>query len=392
MRRSARLVSAAATLLAVGVPLLGAGCDQTSPTGDSGTGGRFDTGVRPADTGPRVDAGPGCVYALPIDILFVIDNSNSMAEEQINLTANFSELLEVLTSPPDADGDGVTDFPAAEDVRVGIVSTDLGVGSYSVPSCTAAGDRGVLVTTPRGGDASCTDVSLPASAPWLSYALGDDTVELGRRFSCLARLGTTGCGLEQQLESMHAALITQAAPGMPNADFLRDDSLLAIVFVTDEDDCSASDPTVFDPARTADLGPYGVRCANHPELLHPIDRYVAALDGLRLDRRNGIVVGAITGVPTNPAGVDPLTMDYEALLADPSMQYTEDPARPGQLLPACDRPGSGFAIPARRVVELSRRFALRGDGLATSICEDDLSPAMRALGTLIGRRLCPPLE
>jgi hypothetical protein len=44
-------------------------------------------------------------------------------------------------------------------------------------------------------------------------------------------------------------------------------------------------------------------------------------------------------------------------------------------------------------VELARRFAVRsGDGLATSICDDDLSLAMRALGTLIGRRLCPPLE
>jgi hypothetical protein len=191
---------------------------------------------------------------------------------------------------------------------------------------------------------------------------------------------------------MREALVTQAAPGMPNAGFVREDSLLAIVFVTDEDDCSASDPSVFDPTRSGDLGPYGVRCAEHPELLHPIDRYVDALDGLRLDRRQPIVVGAITGVPPNPAGISPLMTDLDELLMDPRMQYMEDPAHPGQLSPACDRPGSGFAIPGRRVVQLAQRFAVRsGDGLATSICDDDFTLAMQALGTLIGRRLCPPL-
>ncbi len=363
-------------------------CDSP-PSADTGVG-RVDTGVRPPmDTGPRVDSGPGCVYALPIDILFVVDNSNSMAEEQINLTANFSDLLEILTNPPDEDRNGMPDFPAAEDVRVGIVSTDMGVGSYTVPSCDMAGDRGVLVTEVRNDDPMCAGISLPATEPWLSYTVGDDTAELGRRFSCLARLGTDGCGLEQQLESMYGALITQAAPGMPNAGFVRDDSLLAVVFVTDEDDCSASDTAIFDPSRVGDLGPYGLRCAQNPTMLHPIDRYEDALDSLRLDRLNPIVIGAITGVPTM---IDPLTQDYDALLMDPRMQYMEDPGNPGQLIPACDRPGSGFAIPARRIVELSRRFAARGDGLASSICEDDLSPAMRALGTLIGRRLCPPLE
>jgi hypothetical protein len=383
-----QLVSIASIALAGGLVL---GCDQSPPAGDAGGGGGRDTGSTPADTGPRPDAGRGCVDALPIDLLFVVDNSNSMNEEQINLTANFAELLSALTDPPDTDRNGEPDYPPAEDIRVGVITTDLGVGSYTVVSCDAAGDRGVLVTSHQGGDPACADVSLPASEPWLAYRAGDDEAELGRRFSCLARLGTSGCGLEQQLESMYAALVTQAAPGMPNEGFVRGNSLLAVVFVTDEDDCSASDTTIFDPTRNAELGPYGRRCAEHPELLHPIDRYVAALDGLRLDRPN-VVVGAITGVPVASPGTDPLETDYEALLMDPRMQFTPDPARMDQLTPACDRPGSGSAIPARRIVELSRRFAVRGDGLATSICEADLSPAMRALGTLIGRRLCPPLE
>jgi hypothetical protein len=378
----------------VAIGLLAPGCDQTSAGRDAGGGGGTDTGGRVLDTGRPVDTGPGCVDALPIDLLFVVDSSSSMAEEQLNLAENFPDLLSTLTSPPDADRDGRPDFPAAEDVRLGVVTTDLGTAPHSPPTCDAmGGDRGVLVTSHLGGDPSCAGVSLPASEPWLSYRLGDDAAEIGRQFACLARVGTMGCGLEQQLESMHEALVTQSAPGMPNAGFLRDNSLLAIVFVTDEEDCSASNPDVFDPGRNGDLGPYGVRCAFHPEMLHPIERYVTALDNLRLDRRQPIVVGAITGVPTNAAGTDPLTIDLDRLLMDERMQYTEDPTNRGQLTPACDRPGAGFAIPARRIVELARRFAVRsGDGLATSICDDDLSLAMRALGTLIGAKLCPPLE
>ncbi|MBN8611051.1 MAG: hypothetical protein J0L92_10730 [Deltaproteobacteria bacterium] len=392
MRRSSLMKLSVLGLLAAPAAI---GCDQSPGTGDTGGGGGgTDTGVIRYDTGPPPDSGPGCVYALPIDLLFVVDNSSSMAEEQLNLADNFPDLLSTLTDPPDADEDGMPDFPAAEDVRLGVITTDLGSATYTVPSCdTMGGDRGVLVTSHLGGDPACADVTLPASEPWLSYEIGDDAVALGRQFSCLARVGTAGCGLEQQLESMHAALTTQSTSGMPNAGFVRDDSLLAIVFVTDEEDCSASDPVVFDPARSGDLGPYAVRCANHPELLHSIDRYVTALDNLRLDRRQPIVVGAITGVPTNPAGIDPLSIDLDMLLMDERMQYTEDPGMPGTLTPACDRAGAGSAIPARRVVELARRFAVRsGDGLATSICDDDLSLAMRALGTLIGRRLCPPLE
>jgi hypothetical protein len=393
MRRSSLLPLVMLGL--VGAPLVG-GCDQTPSGRDAGGGGGgMDTGVRPLlDTGPPVDTGPGCVYALPIDLLFVVDNSSSMAEEQLNLAENFPDLLSTLTNPPDADRNGEPDFPAAEDVRLGVITTDLGTAPYSPPTCdTMGGDRGVLVTSHLGGDPSCAGVSLPASEPWLSYQVGDDATEIGRQFACLARVGTMGCGLEQQLESMHEALVTQSTAGMPNAGFVRDDSLLAIVFVTDEEDCSASNSDVFDPTRNGDLGPYGTRCAFHPEMLHPIDRYVTALDNLRLDRRQPIVVGAITGVPTNPSGIDPLTINLETLLMDSRMQYMEDPENMGQLTPACDRPGAGFAIPARRVVELARRFAVRsGDGLATSICDDDLSLAMRALGTLIGRRLCPPLE
>jgi hypothetical protein len=259
-----------------------------------------------------------------------------------------------------------------------------------VIGCDAEGKRAELITSHRGGDPACADVVLPDSMPWLEYRQGDDAGMLARRFACLARLGTDGCGLEQQLEAAMQALTTRAEPGQRNAGFVRPNSLVAIVFITDEDDCSAADLSLCDPARERELGPYGRRCAEHPELLHPIERYVSGLSALRLDRANDVVVAAITGIPFGVTGSDPLAVDYDRVLADERMQYRPDPERPDQLAPACEAGGTGRAAPARRIVELVRRFAATGDGLATTICDDDLSPALRAIGTLIARRLCPP--
>jgi hypothetical protein len=380
-------VCAAATLAASAVAIAGCNGAMSMPAGDGGGG---DTGPPNRDGGPRPDAGPPCVFALPVDILFVIDDSHSMAEEQANLAINFPVLIDVLTRPPDENRDGEPDWLPADDVRLGVVSTDLGVGPYRVVGCDAEGKRAELITSHQADDPGCADVVLPEDRPWLEYHAGDDPTELARRFSCIARLGTRGCGLEQQLEAALQAVTTRAEPGQRNAGFLRPDSLAAIVFVTDEDDCSASDRSIFDPARERELGPYGRRCAEHPEFLHPIRRYVDGFAALRFDRTHDVIVAAITGIPFGAEGSDPLTTDYDAVLADERMQYRPDPMRPDQLAPACEAGGTGSAVPARRIVEVVRAFARTGDGLATTICDDDLSLAMRTIGRLIARRICPP--
>src|SRR5262249_36956424 len=59
---------------------------------------------------------------------------------------------------------------------------------------------------------------------------------LAEEFTCMASVGANGCGFEHQLESVYAALRNK----QENAGFLRDDALLAVVFVTNEDDRSAA--------------------------------------------------------------------------------------------------------------------------------------------------------
>ncbi len=362
-----------------------------------------------SDVRPDTPAELQCRVALPVDILWVIDNSHSMAEEQSNLGMQFSALIDELTMPPDVNGDGMADYLPAQDIQMAIVTTDMGVGEIPmdrmVTGCDERGDEGAFVLEPCNGrpddrcvvDADCQDVQLDADKPYLSYRVGvDDPEQLAHDFACLAKLGTNGCGYEQQLESMLAAL-QKASSGQPSHQgFLRGDSLIAVIFVTDEDDCSVSDSVIFDPSAAGNFtyGPAPSRCWDRDNsfALHPTSRYTDFLRGLRLDRRGDVVVAAITGVPGDLVRNRDVTMiDYRMLLDDPRMMYRPSDEDPDFLAPACSFSGVGEAIPSRRFVGLIQDFARDGEGIVQSICSTDFTPAIRAIARLIGGRLCPPL-
>ncbi len=362
-------------------------CGDDDSTGDGGAG---DTGDA-ADTRPRVDTGPieRCRTALPVDMIWVIDNSNSMEQEQNNLAINFPVLVDALTNPPDADGDGEPDFPPLTDLRIGVVTTDLGVGANDgVIGCEAGGgEGGEFVSEARAEAGDCVGVTTDGPS-WLQFD-GSNAAGFNEQFACIGQLGTDGCGLEQQLEASLLAVEGSRTDGHVNSGFLRSDSLVAIVYVTDEDDCSATDDAIFSasPAAREMYGPYGRRCAEHPELMHPTSRYVSAFRALALDRAGDVIVAAITGVPDDLTE-DPLDVDYDALLADPRMQYRPDPDEDTQLAPVCSFGGVGSAIPARRIVEVVRDFGEEGNALLASICQPDLSPTLRAIARLVAERLC----
>src|SRR5205085_11472488 len=90
-------------------------------------------------------------------------------------------------------------------------------------------------------------------------------------FTCMASVGAGGCGFEHQLEAVYAALHNNLPE---NAGFLRDDAVLVVVFLTNEDDASAPpDTDVFDKNLVALYGPedsyhrqtrFAVMCGDPP--------------------------------------------------------------------------------------------------------------------------------
>jgi hypothetical protein len=371
-----------------------------------------------------------------VDLLFVVDNSDSMKEEQDSLKKEFPTLIKTLTSGQRADG---TTFPAVKSLHLGVVSTDMGVvGIPGINGCEPnGGDDGILQHA--GGSPGCK-ASYPS---FLTFELGTSTSdEVAKDFECIATLGTGGCGYEQPLEAGLKALwpknyvdgdgnayaknpisflatstdrtfghgdVSMTQGG--NAGFLRNDtvagqSLIAVVLVTDEEDCSSISTAHFTTDRTKPESqePPNLRCFNHKENLFKVQRYIDGFKALRPAKDNLVVFAAIAGVPTdlvdaaqrarfnNLEDADSRESYYEAILNDPRMQETPNGnTNPNlaKLNPSCSgETAAGNPAPAYppvRIVEVARAFG--PNGVVQSICQKDFGPAMDAIITAITNNL-----
>ncbi|MGB5809574.1 MAG: hypothetical protein WBG86_03530 [Polyangiales bacterium] len=364
-----------------------------------------------------------------LDVLFIIDDSPSMADEQDKLAEQVPRLVNLLlTGGIDVDSSmPVGEFPAVESRHVGIVTPDLGystdpptpnepptlVGTNFQPddACDSpTGKAGVMQVT--GSRPMCSAQTAPEGTMYLNFPeQGFTQQEFISDVECVTGQ-TNGCGFEQQLEAVLAQNRVSA-----NAGFSRQDALLAIILITDEDDCSTTDPRVFDTeARSESLNPlqgplttegtlqFNLRCAEHAEALQEIQRYVDGIAALKEDPSQ-VVFAAITGIPEKESlDRDNFETDaerYAAILADADMEEVPDPAQDNQvsqqLTPACTATdGSGAAVPGRRIVDVARGLAEGSTGVGTvveSICAADYSPALNAIVERIAaalRQLCLP--
>jgi hypothetical protein len=365
-------------------------------------------------------------------MLFVVDNSNTMQNEQEKLATNFPILHQALGSTLDR----------MPDLHIGVVTTDLGAGGHQIPHCVGSGDEGILG---RAGGVNLAEQCLGAGQRYMvdvepegctidrdasgaclendctqqhcdDMAVGDETLALaedGRgcprcrnfqgppqsQFSCMAQVGVEGCGFEQQLEAMRRALDENEVP--QNESFLRPDALLVVVFVTDEDDCSASDPqTLFDPDPSQNridstLGflnsfrcfEFGVTCDINERtvmgprqdcqprddadaLLHYMDRYTSFLANLVDPGR--LVVAALAGpVP------------------DEIVVEMSEGERPQVAATCTDELGAG-ATPGIRIEAMMSHFNTPielSDWAYASICQDSFQTSLEAIGLEIRDRL-----
>jgi hypothetical protein len=319
-----------------------------------------------------------------VDILFMIDNSNSMEQMQKNLRDNFPNLIGALRSPK------TNKLP---NLRIGVISPDLGAGSFSFETCeTPGGDGGRLHNTP--GKLSLPGCPTP-SDKWISYTESGGVVttnvqgatstdpeeQVKQAFSCIAYLGPGGCGFEQPLEATRLAL-SGANPG-----FLRTGSILVVVLITNEDDCSARKPDLFDPSQQGlndPLGPlasfrcteFGLVCAEKlrqvgsktncvPGLdyLHYVSDYVSFFQGLR--PQGNLLVAAIAAPPA------PVEVGLDG--QNPTLKHS-----------CSSVAGSGDpAIRIKAVTDgLGPYNGLFNAGVtgAVDICSTDYSPALQKIG------------
>lgn len=277
-----------------------------------------------------------------VDVLLIVDNSNSMIEEQEALARSLPRLVESITSG-DRNGDGKAEFPPAASVRLGVITTDVGLfGAPQVPTCSDYGDRALLTT--------CD------GKPYLELEAGERLTRGDA--ACLTHVGTGGCGFEQPLWAAGMALDGR------NPGFVRDDSVLAVVAVSDEDDCSISDASLLDP--NSGEGNLNLRCylqdgRERADKLNSVSALVGRLVEGREPER--VVLGVMGGVPAGLAG-----HDYGAILSAPEMQPRVSAEDENMLVPACSSE-RGLAFPSRRLVRAAAELERQG-GHATvqSIC------------------------
>lgn len=370
---------------------------------------------------------------IPLDMLFVVDNSASMVEEQQALAEQFPRLIEALTRG-DRDGDGSVDFPPVVDLHLGVVSSDMGVGGVSgIQGCEGLGDDGVLQHRGRPNAGTSCQRQFPSFLSYRAEESGADAAGLAQDFACIALLGTEGCGFEQQLEAGLKALwpSQNAAVGGggtieaeqitflgsirglgreghgSDTSFLRHGtpSLIAVVVVSDEEDCSSRDTSHFEPDRYLRPGHplagqgLNVRCFYNPENRYSLQRY---FDGFRLLRPGAehlVTYAAIVGVPEDlvspraRAEVDfsdeqQRNAYYDRILDDDRMTERLDPELAEtaiqNLEPSCESP-SGKAYPPRRFVELARAFGEAA--IVQSICQQDFRPAVDAIVDKLGETI-----
>ena len=233
-----------------------------------------------------------------IDLLFMIDNSISMADKQAVLKEAVPDLVRRLVSPncvaPDGTpnvagtpqdpavkcpGDSTREFTPIRNIHIGVITSSL--GGHGAVNCdgTTPGVRGeqendkghLIATRPRfGAELAKYPGAQPAEAAGFldwnpTTRPGQAIGPFNNSFQAMVTASSEfGCGYEAQLEAIYRFLIDPkpyeridigpcsaqntndcAFPSgvdqnvlNQRKEFLRPDSLVAIIMVTDENDCS----------------------------------------------------------------------------------------------------------------------------------------------------------
>ncbi len=224
-----------------------------------------------------------------IDLLFVIDNSVSMADKQEILKKAVPQMVQRLVNPLCVDSSGENpevnvggdkdscpdgkspEFEAINDIHIGVISSSL--GGHGSDNCKPgmadpkspsgfydADDKGHLIPTVRSNVVDKGERGLGFLA-WGGGGEAEREALITSFEEHVEKTGENGCGFEAPLEAWYRFLVDPEPPinmvldekgrafsEGPDTDvlnqraaFLRPEGLVAIVLLTDENDCSAMD-------------------------------------------------------------------------------------------------------------------------------------------------------
>jgi hypothetical protein len=217
--------------------------DAEGPEG--GDGPKLDVAA-PETEGPSDDGGTG-EGCEKVDFLFVIDNSGSMGDNQDSLIASFPGFISSIQST----------LTEAQDYHIMVVDTDAQWGGECellcplffnmcpdipqypcgiVPdACNATLGGGVVHT--MASDAPNVPCDFTTGARYMDSSEPD----LTSAFQCAAKVGSDGDGSERQMGAMVGALsVDLAEPGACNEGFVRQDAILVVTVITDEEDAASN--------------------------------------------------------------------------------------------------------------------------------------------------------
>jgi len=408
----------------------------TTADSDDTSGGLDDWGSWTDSGGPGGEDGVATVPSnRAIDILFVVDNSGSMDRAQANLAAGIGSFVEAL---------GDTDY------RIAITTTDMGnywcadstpeAGSFVLSSCRSR--LGDFTFGDVSAETTCTDVcdleTLDVGQAWIESTAGVTNLPAGvsatQALQCALPQGINGCGFESPLEAMKTSLRRIAAPGESESGFLRADAVLAVVFVTDEADCSFNpdhQTIVFGEAgvgnqvfwslpdqqaapTSAVCWNAGVDCdftvegdechaadkdvdgnavsgaaAETEAALYPVESYRATLQQLEdmkqtLAPNQEIIIAGIVGAPENYPQVHQLSYAQGPNGDDPASFQAQFGIGQGCTSQITE------AVPPVRMRSLAESFLVtENDSNLFSVCSSDYGPALGAIGHSIREQIRP---
>lgn len=192
-----------------GIGSISVTADEATSNTDSGQM-KFDVEGSEETQGGSAEEGEG-EGCEKVDFVFIIDSSPSMADEQVALLASFPGFINAIEQDLMLNDFHVMVIDAGATAGAGCEST---LGAGRVTSSTGQ-DCGLV-----GGNRYATQ----------------DQPDLSAAFSCMGNRGANGPGNEQTMDSLLAGIGPLSGGGQCNDGFVRDDAVLVVTIVSDEED------------------------------------------------------------------------------------------------------------------------------------------------------------